>query len=163
MPAIQNPTDTRPPLRSAGLATWLDAMDAVAVAVADSDAHFITLLNAYRASGGLADGSEIAARQPFTGLSTLGRAITSRTVVSLDWAGQRWLPIFQFEPGDLAVRPPVRALIEELSDVLDDWELADWFVEPNAWLGGAPPLRLVDTDFDRVHDTARALRFACGH
>ncbi len=159
MPAIQNPADTLPPLRSAGLATWPGTMDAVP----DSDAHFIALLNAYRASGGLADGSEIAARQPLSGLSALGRAITARTVVSLDWAGQRWLPIFQFEPGDLTVRPPVRVLIEELSDVLDDWELADWFVEPNAWLGGAPPLRLVDTDFDRVHDTARALRFAFGH
>jgi hypothetical protein len=161
MPTIQNPAHTRPPPRSAGFATWPGAMDAVAVA--GSDAHFIALLNAYRASGGLADGSEIAARQSFTGLSALARAITTRTVVSLDWAGQRWLPIFQFEPGDLAVRAPVRALIDELTDVLDDWELADWFVEPNAWLGGAPPLRLVDTDFARVHDTARALRFACGH
>lgn len=159
MPAIQNPSDTLPPLRDAGFAAWPRALDAVA----GGDAHFIALLNAYRASGGLADGSEIAARQPFTGLSALARAITSRTVVSLDWAGQRWLPIFQFEPGDLAVRPPVRVLIEELSDVLDDWELADWFVEPNAWLRGATPLQLVDTDFARVHDTARALRFACGH
>ncbi|MGJ7483760.1 hypothetical protein ACSFA2_00795 [Variovorax sp. LT2P21] len=159
MPAIQNPSDNLPSLRGTGLAAWPCSMDDVA----GSDAHFIALLNAYRASGGLAEGSEIAARQPVTGLSALARAIASRAVVSVDWAGQRWLPIFQFEPGDLAVRPLVRVLIDELSDVLDDWELADWFVEPNAWLRGAPPLQLVDTDFARVHDTARALRFACGH
>jgi len=159
MPAIQNPSDTPSPLRGPGSAAWPCAMDAVV----GGDAHFIALLNAYRASGGLADGAEIAARQPVTGLSALARAITSRRVVSFDWAGQRWLPVFQFEPGDLAVRPPVGVLIDELSDVLDDWELADWFVEPNAWLRGAPPLQLVGTDFARVHDTARALRFACGH
>ena len=159
MPAIQNPSVPPCPLRGAGLAVWPCAVDAVA----GGDAHFIALLNAYRASGGLAEGSEIAARRPFTGLSALARAITSRAVVSLDWAGQRWLPVFQFEPGDLTVRPPVRVLIDELSDVLEDWELADWFVEPNAWLRGAAPLQLVDTDFAQVHDTARALRFACGH
>ena len=66
-------------------------------------------------------------------------------------------------PGDLAVRPPVRALIDELSDLLDDWELADWFVEPHASLRGTPPWRCVEDDFAAVHDTARSLRFACGH
>lgn len=159
MPTIQIPSHTLLPLRGAGSVAWPGAMGARA----GSDAHFIALLNAYRASGGLADGAEIAAREPSTGLSALARAITSRTVVSVDWAGQRWLPVFQFEPGDLAVRPSVHVLIDELSDVLDDWELADWFVEPNAWLRGGSPLQLVDTDFAQVHDTARALRFACGH
>lgn len=159
MTAIQTVSPTLALPCGAGLAAWPRRMDVAA----GSDAHFIALLNAYRASGGLAAGPEITARQPSTGLSTLGRAITSRTVISLDWNGQRWLPLFQFEPGDLAVRAPVRALIDELSDVLDDWELADWFVEPNAWLHGAAPLPCVDTDFARVHDTARALRFACGH
>lgn len=159
MTAIQTLPLPHAPQRGVGVAAW----PRVAVAPAGSDAHFIALLNAYRASGGLATGSEIAVRQPFTGLSTLGRAITARTVISLDWAGQRWLPLFQFEPGDLAVRPPVRALIDELSDVLDDWELADWFVEPHASLRGTPPLQRVDDDFAVVHDAARALRFACGH
>lgn len=159
MTAIQTVSPALAPPRSTGLAAWPRRVDAVA----GSDAHFIALLNAYRATGGLATGPEITARQPSTGLSTLGRAITLRTVISLDWGGQRWLPLFQFVPGDLAVHPPVRALLEELSDVLDDWELADWFVEPNAWLRGAAPLQCVDTDFARVHDTARALRFACGH
>lgn len=159
MTAIQTVSPAPAPPRGAGLAAWPRRMDVAA----SSDAHFIALLNAYRATGGLATGPEIAARQPSTGLSTLGRAITARTVISLDWGGQRWLPLFQFEPGDLAVRLPVRALIAELSDVLDDWELADWFVEPNDWLRGAAPLQCVDADFDRVYDTARALRFACGH
>lgn len=132
-----------------------------APARSDQDVRFLDLLSAYRRFGGLATGAEIAARRPHTGLSDLARAIAARDVVSLDWSGQRWMPVFQFEHGDLAVRAPVRRLVDELAGVLDDADVAQWFVEPNAWLGDAAPLLCIDTDYPRVHDAARALRFAC--
>lgn len=125
----------------------------------EDDGEFLRLLSAYRASGGLATGVEIAARSPHNGLSRLARSIAAREVLSVQWSGQHWLPVFQFEPGALAVREPVRTLIGELADVLNDWELAQWFVEPNGWLVGATPLQALREDAGRVHDAARVLRF----
>jgi hypothetical protein len=131
----------------------------VAEAPLEDDGEFLRLLTAYRASGGLATGVEIAARSPQHGLSRLARAIAAREVLSVQWSGQHWLPVFQFEPGALVVREPVRTLIGELTDVLADWELAQWFVEPNGWLVGATPLQALREDAERVHDAARVLRF----
>lgn len=124
------------------------------------DIHFLELLSAYRSTGGIGAGSELAARRPMTGLSGLARAIASREVISFGWGGHVWLPMFQFEQRELEVRMPARALIGELVDALDDWEMADWFVEPNAWLKDKSPLSLMDTDYASVLDAARALRFA---
>ncbi|TDS83708.1 antitoxin Xre/MbcA/ParS toxin-binding domain-containing protein [Comamonas sp. JUb58] len=129
----------------------------------NEDIRFLDLLAAYRVSGGLAPGSEIAARRPSSGLSALGRAIAAGEVIGLQWAGQHWLPVFQFERGDIRVRPPVRMLLAELAELLDEEERIHWFVQPNPWLDNASPLQLLATDFGRVHDAARALRFACNN
>lgn len=161
MPAIQTRTDlTVSPLRTfCGASTSSQPMaDVVANA---SDMRFLDLLAAYRSAGGLATGHEIAARRPLHGLSELARAIASAEAIAVDWSGQRWLPFFQFESGDVAVRPPVRVLLGELAGVLDEWDLAQWFVQPNAALDGARPLHMLTADFERVHDAARALRFVC--
>ena len=149
MQVLQNRIDPIVTLRRADMALWVD------------DARFLGLLAAYRTSGGLATGYEITARRPRTGLSELARAIAAREVIGMEWGGQRWLPLFQFERGDVAVRAPVRLLVGELAGLLDDGDLAQWFVQPNGWLDGAQPLHLLDSDFARVHDAARALRFAC--
>lgn len=150
------PTRTAP---IAPAANWHGA----ALALRVDDDRFLGLLAAYRTSGGLATGHEIAARRPRTGLSELARAIAAREVIGMEWGGQRWLPFFQFERGDVAVRAPVRLLVGELAGLLDDGDLAQWFVQPNGWLDGAQPLHLLDSDFARVHDAARALRFACSN
>ena len=124
------------------------------------DLHFLELLSAYRKSAGIGLSSEVAARRPVTGLSDLARAIASREVLSFEWGGHLWLPLFQFEYRELTVHTSVLALLRELSAVLDDWEMADWFVAPNAWLENSAPLSLVFADSARVLDAARALRFA---
>ena len=124
------------------------------------DAEFVSLLEAYRASGGLATGAEIAARRPQDGLSQLARAIATREALALEWSGQRWLPYFQFKAGDITVREPVRTLCDELTAVLDDWALVRWFAEPNILLNGALPLVVLNTDLQRAHNAARELRFA---
>ncbi len=143
--------------------SWLSAhpQDRVAQAAAEAtrDRDFLTLLGAYRATGGLATGAEIAARPPGTGFLQLARHIARRGVVSFVWREEIWLPVFQFKAGGQSVLPNVQLLIDELSVVLDDWDLAKWFVEPNSSLHGDTPLALVEGDFPRVHDAARALRF----
>lgn len=160
MPALQTRIDRTVSCLRVG-STLTHSSRCAAGAGSGRDVQFLDLLAAYRRSGGLATGSEIAARRPGVGLAELARFIARRELISLDWGGHRWLPVFQFEDGDVTVRESVSALVEELSVALDDWELTQWFVDPNSWLNGATPLQLVHDDFARVHDAARALRFVC--
>jgi hypothetical protein len=125
------------------------------------DLEYLALASGYRAFGGVASSAEIAARRPLDGISRLARSIVARRVISFDWRGDHWLPRFQFEGSDLVVAEKTGILIAELTAALDDWELAQWFVAPNAWLHQRTPLQTMRVDFDRVHDAARVLRFAC--
>jgi hypothetical protein len=125
-----------------------------------SDLH--TMEAAYRACGGIASGEQVALllrrchEQP---LSRLARWIVAREVVSFDGAGMTWLPLFQFEPASMSVRPEVAAVIRELAQVFDDGELAAWFVRPSDWLRGAAPVDALAVCPSAVRDAARADRF----
>jgi hypothetical protein len=127
---------------------------------AEHDEDFLKLLSAYRCTGGIATGAEIASRPSAAGFLQLARHIAQRRVVNFVWRDEIWLPIFQFEAGGQTVQPRVQVLTDELVSSLEDWALAKWFVEPNTWLDGATPLAQIADDFDRVHGAARALRFA---
>ena len=125
------------------------------------DHDFLWLSRGYRTFGGLTRGAELADRWPNGSLTWLARRIASREVVSFDWRGDLWLPTFQFASSEPRVTSSARTLIAELAPALEDWELAQWFVAPNAWLQNATPLESMREDFERVHDAARAHRFAC--
>lgn len=124
------------------------------------DHEFLQLLAAYRASGGLAPGAEIAARQPGGGISGLGRLIAAKKVLSFEWSATTWLPVFQFQSGQIALREGVREVLEALScPALDGWDMAQWFVQPSGLLAGAAPLALLGADTPAVIEAARAYRF----
>lgn len=117
---------------------------------------------AFSASGGLVTGDALAALlrsrwdQP---TSTLARWIVGRHVLAFEPDGQYWLPMFQFEPGMLRRRQAVQGVVAELRDVFDDWELAQWFAEPNTWLAGRSPADLLASDAPSVRRAARADRY----
>ena len=52
-----------------------------------------------------------------------------------------------------------RSVVHELTDVLDNWMLAQWFTKPNDWLKGGRPVDLVSISFSKVLGAARADRF----
>ena len=111
------------------------------------DAAFVDLVRAFRSTGGLATGEEIAARMQRVGAgggTTLARRIARSDVLAFPWNGQYWLPWFQFDPVTQQVRPVVTAILAELSGVLDGWDLTQWFVEPDPVLGGRSPLQMID-------------------
>ena len=144
------------------------SIDRLAIYGGPVDAHvedlgYFALESGYRESGGVAPSAEIAARRPLDGISRLARSIVAREVISCEWRGDHWLPRFQFEGSDLAVTEQAGILIAELTAALDDCELVQWFVAPNVWLHDRTPLQIMREDFDRVHDAARVLRFACSH
>jgi hypothetical protein len=129
------------------------------------DRKFVGMLKSFRASGGLLRGDEvvdlIALRrgEGTPNLSKLGRQIASRELVSFEWRGQRWLPLFQFQLADMALRDEVRRIATELAPVKDGWSVALWFSQPNPWLAQRTPVDALRDDFATVMQAARAARF----
>jgi hypothetical protein len=125
-------------------------------------ASFESLRAAYGASGGLAVGDELARLledRRHGGCAGLARLVVSAEVFGFGWRQAFWVPMFQFDPADLTVRPGSKEVLAELVPTYDGWALATWFVEPNAWLDGQRPLDLLPTDRASVLEAARADRF----
>jgi len=126
------------------------------------DRQFLEMEQAFRASGGIAGGDELASRlrrrseQP---ISMLARWIVERRAVSFPWRSQTLLPLFQFDLSTMTLRPAVVETVCELKDVFDDWDLALWFARPNAWLSDSAPVNLIEVDTAAVLNAARADRF----
>jgi hypothetical protein len=126
-----------------------------------SDREFVALLPAFRLSGGLATGHEIAARMERAqsrSLATLGQRIASGELISFLWSGNFWLPWFQFG-SDMQVTDVAEGVIGELGDVLDGWELTQWFAQPQPSLEGKAPIELVAARTPAVIEAARLARF----
>ena len=90
---------------------------------------------------------------------SVAKRIVSNEIFSFEWQNHFWVPMFQFHPHDMSVKQEVRRVVHELDAVLDNWALALWFTEPNAWLKGKRPVDMVDRQFSEVLHAARADRF----
>lgn len=126
------------------------------------DNQFLEMELAFSASGGIAHSEEVVQRlrkaveQP---ISLVARWIVDRRVVSFVWQSQTWLPMFQFDMSTATLHPGVAEVMEELVSAFDDWDVAMWFVRPNAWLGDSMPVSVIDSDVRAVLDAARVDRF----
>jgi len=128
---------------------------------AQQDADFISLQRAYRASGGLAHGDELAARLHADGSGgyvRLVRWIVARQLFSFSWHAHIWLPMFQFDPGELTLQPGLRPVLAELVDVMDGWTLASWFAQPSDALAGHSPVSMWKNHGPDVVQAARQQR-----
>jgi hypothetical protein len=125
------------------------------------DRAFVALRAAYRASGGILCGDDLArcledhGRGDFAWLAGL---IVSGEVFSFDWHHRFWLPMFQFDAHDLSTRQAPRQVLARLSTEFDGWELAWWFAEPHARLNHRRPVDLLDSNLHAVLDAADADR-----
>jgi len=124
--------------------------------------QFATMQRAFLSCGGFVSAQEVTSRlrclsdQP---ISKLARWIVSRGVVSIPWRAQTLMPTFQFDFTDMSIRPVCTDALAELRDVLNDWEVAVWFAEPNVWLNGRTPASLVEHGRNELVQAARADRF----
>jgi hypothetical protein len=127
-----------------------------------SSAGFVAMLAAYRASGGTARGDDLARLlqdRQHGGYVSLARLIATRKVFSFEWRNTYWVPMFQFDLSDLSLRPGPQQVMAELNTEFDDWRLAMWFTQPNAWLHDDKPVDLLHTQLQFVIEAARADRF----
>jgi hypothetical protein len=126
------------------------------------DNEFVFLQQAYRPSGGLAHGDELAARLHVNGdggHARLARWIVGRQVFSFGWHEHFWLPMFQFEPVELTPRDGLHPVLAELVTVMDGPALASWFADPNEALQGHSPVAMLATHKAAVHQAARMQRY----
>jgi hypothetical protein len=125
-------------------------------------AGFASILNAYRGSGGTARGDDLAClmKEHLRGdYISLARLLVNGGVFGFTWRGVLWIPMFQFELRDLAVKSGSRLVLAELASTFDNWAVATWFAEGNSWLDGRPPVDMLDRDLPKVLEAARAGRF----
>ncbi len=139
------------------------AAHAVLLVEGERDRQFVAMLRAFRETGGLARGDEVAeslAQRGAGDVSRLARGIVSGEVLGFDWKGEVWVPLFQFDLRSMAIRPEVRQVAGELPSCFDTWAQAMWFAMPNVRLGERTPADALVTDLPSVLDAARADRFA---
>lgn len=126
------------------------------------DHLFVAMRTAFRPTGGVARGEDLAgwmaARQRGDHAS-LARMIVNGDVISFEWNDSFWLPMFQFDPVDLSIRPGPRQVVKELHDDCDGWTLSAWFARPNGWLDDSAPVDRIASDLPAVLNAARADRF----
>jgi len=114
--------------------------------------NFIAMLEAYRASGGAVPGTildQLLREYRVAKPATLAELVDSGQLFGFAWRAILWIPMFQFEAEDLALKPcaqRVRARLPQLSG----WELACWFARPNDRLAGQAPVDTMDSDFEAV-------------
>lgn len=152
-----------PPPASRRLTALVPGWPALQVQDGVTDAGFIGLYNAFRATGGMAGGAELANRLNVLGCggyARLARCIVSQQVFSFAWNGEFWVPLFQFDTSNWSVRSGLRPLLLELTAVSDGASIARWFVQPNHFLQGDAPLTRWQVTPTAVLEAARSERLA---
>jgi len=126
------------------------------------DRLFIDMLHAFRPTGGLARESELLARWRSlhgTGAAGWHEALGAEPLLRFEWSGAVWLPLFQFKPSELVLNPAATAVVAELSPHYDGWSLANWFAQPNTWLGEQRPVDVLNHNPAHLLEAARVDRF----
>jgi hypothetical protein len=161
-------------LRMPAAATQSRERPAAAVGVADlalgdvmdpqpSSRGFIAMLEVYRARGGMAPGNflcQTLQEHQRGDLAQLARLIGDRRIFVLDWQGDLWIPMFQFDADDLSCKTGPALVRAELAGLDSGWAIASWFAQPNTQLGGRLPVDVVDPDLGSVVDAARCRALA---
>ena len=121
---------------------------------------FIALLEAFRATGGTAPG-EIAGRlleeHQVGNAVSLAKLIYTGQAFGFEWRDSLWIPMFQFDANDLALKASAQNVLAELSSLCSGWQVASWFAAPNARLYGHSPADRLDSDLEAVLKAAQAL------
>lgn len=124
--------------------------------------QFLTLVNAYQATGGLAWIGDLEAMFMLRSTGSardFSDAIADRQVVHFEWQDQVWLPLFQFDLVRMQTHSALTVVLNRLNGLYSDWEIADWFSRVNPWLKGRSPAQSLVANPAAVLDAASAEAF----
>ena len=125
--------------------------------------RFVALREAFRGSGGIAQGDDLARLLDDHRLgesASLGRLIAHHDVFGFEFRASLWIPMFQFDLRDLSLTSGAAPVVAKLTEVFDGWTLAGWFAWPNACLGNWRPVDLLEKVPVNVLSAARVAREA---
>lgn len=150
------------PAQQIAIAPYPHEMPLMAMTNVNNRHGFDNMIDVYRTSGGTARADDLALlleeRQKGDFVS-LARRMVTQDIFNFKFHDHFWIPMFQFDVSDMSIKKEVRRVINELNTVLDNWTLALWFTEPNAWLNEKKPIHLIARQFPEVLAAARADRF----
>jgi hypothetical protein len=145
-------------------ATWRASIERVTPVVDEQfadqsiDREFTALRTAYRSTGGIARGDDLArllADHPCGDYVSLARLIVSGQIFCFERHNTFWVPMFQFNLRDLSVKRALQKVFDLLHAGYDGWTVAVWFTQPNDRLSDRRPVDLLDSDLHRVMEAAR--------
>ena len=145
-----------------GVGSCTDSEVADPIGGVPNSAGVASLLAAFRTSGGVVRGDELAMMledRKVGDLPSLGRAMATGEICSFQWRSAFWIPMFQFDLDKLTVKHGPNKIMRELEGVFDGWMLAAWFAQPNSWLSGRRPVDLLGSNLPAVFEAARADRY----
>lgn len=134
------------------------APDAPVAQHADRDRQFLFMLAGFRRSGGLSRAHDVSSwleRGDRQHGGTLESWVAHNEVIHFDWQHQNWLPMFQFDMVATAPHVAVGLVLIEFNGVFSNWEIAQWFANPNSALDGRNPAGVLGNDPSLVIDAAR--------
>jgi hypothetical protein len=124
-----------------------------------SSGGFIALLEAFRASGGTAPGEVVGrlleANRVGNAVS-LAKLIYTGQAFGFEWRANLWIPMFQFDAVDLALKAGAQQVRAELPPLWSGWTLASWFAAPNVRLDGRSPVDMLEPALEAVLRAARS-------
>ena len=123
------------------------------------DLAFQGLRAAYRASGGIARGDVVDRLCAVRGRTTFIRVaelLANEDLFGWEWDNSLWVPMFQFEPSDMSLRPAPRRVRAVLGHAFDGWGVSTWFVEPHESLARHRPVDLLESNLRAILQAARA-------
>ena len=133
-----------------------------AIGSTPSAAGFAAMRKAFQPSGGLARAADLAHQLQLRRRgdpASLARMIDGGEACACEWERVLWLPMFQFDAHELALRQDARMAVEELGNELHGWALAAWFARPNAWLADHRPADMLHVSPRMVLEAACADRY----
>lgn len=122
---------------------------------------FVALLRAFFGSGGIARAIELESllqeRQRGDYIS-LARLIATGRLFFFEWRDALWVPMCQFDPRNLQIKPGFEKIWHELAPTLGGWQTANWLALPNVNLDHRRPIDVMDIDPPAVLLAARLER-----
>jgi hypothetical protein len=125
---------------------------------------FIELLEAFRATGGMAPGAMVArlleehqGGQAFS----LAKRVSTRELFGFDWRSNFWVPMFQFSGDDMAVKAQPQQVRAALPSEWSGWAVACWFAAANTHLEGRRPVDALNLQCDAVLHAALMASQTC--